>query len=99
MNNIIMDLEKRASQFIVECVPSDACVEQKTETKKAYLSGMVDAIDLLANISQIEDDAQLETALNSIREQAMIIVDKLTLNAYQNDYICQPNLSQIEYNG
>lgn len=99
MNNIIMDLEVRANQFVDECVPIDACIEQKTETKKAYLSGMVDAIALLANISQIEDDNELETALNSIREQAMIIVDKLTLNAYQNDYIYQPNLSQIEYNG
>lgn len=99
MNNIIMDLEVRANQFVDECVPIDACIEQRTETKKAYLSGMVDAIDLLANISQIEDDVELEKALNSIREQAMIIVDKLTLNAYQNDYICQPNLSQIEYNG
>lgn len=99
MNNIIMDLEVKAGQFVDECVPSDACIEQKTETKKAYLSGMVDAIDLLANISQIEDDIQLEAALNSIREQAMVIVDKLTVGGYQNDYIYQHNLSQIEYNG
>lgn len=38
MNNIIMDLEVRASQFVDECVSSDACIEQKTETKKGEVA-------------------------------------------------------------
>lgn len=38
MNNIIMDLEVRANQFVDECVPIDACIEQTHTTKKGEVA-------------------------------------------------------------
>lgn len=81
------EFEKMANDFVNMTVDKDAGIGQKTDIKKAYLTGMCDMVNCInVTTTLIQDDAQLEEALVKIAT----VIDEIRTKLIEN---------KITYNG